>query len=667
MSAAGAVITEFLASVGFKADEKSLKSSLAKVAAFGATVQMAAVGIYATLIKVASGEAEIAKKAELLGTTSDKLQELGYVAEQSGGSIDVVTKSIEALVTKNPRIKDGARALEVAGERMKRMSDAQRKAYADNMGIDRSLIPMLISDTGKLKDEFRAMYAVAGYDAKEAGKSSKEFMGEIGKLTTMVGLLAKSVSLAFIGKIRHDVANLRKVIMENFDKIKKVMEGVIKVILRIASVISAFAYRVITWVGALVSWYGKLDDSQKEVIVGIGLFLAAWKLLNAGFMGTPLGMIIMGLTGIVGLIDDYLTYMEDGESYFDWGPYAETIENARKTLSEVVDTVVNFVTEHKGLIKSLGKGLALILAFKKGVGIIQTLIGVFKTFNLVIKMNPIGFLLSLLVMAAVAIIDHWDEVKAFFVSAWEEMKARAQMVLNSIRAAVLAVINYFISRWEAVKQAAALAVEFIRACWEGLKQIAAAVADYFALQWEGLKEVIAAVANTFTAIWQTVKDWFFGLWANVTEAFPDFAAWASGAVDSIKGFFGRGIQWVKDKIKSLVDFLPDWVKRKMGLQVDGDDDGGEGGNVPGNNDDAEFERAINEALAASHSTRAPALTPSPALAANMAQNSQRSLEMNAKTEIHMHTSDPVAAGNRVADRQTQVNAETVRHMKGAVK
>ncbi len=141
------VIAEFLASVGFKADEKSLKSALLKVAAFGASVQLVAGGIYAGLIKVASGEAEMARKAEQLGTTSDKLQELGYIAEQNGASLDAVTKSMEALVSKNPRIRDAAKALEVAGERMKRMNEWQRKAYAARMGIDPSLIPALISDT----------------------------------------------------------------------------------------------------------------------------------------------------------------------------------------------------------------------------------------------------------------------------------------------------------------------------------------------------------------------------------------------------------------------------------------------------------------------------------------------------------------------------------------
>ncbi len=96
----------------------------------------------------------------------------------------------------------------------------------------------------------------------------------------------------------------------------------------------------------------------------------------------------------------------------------------------------------------------------------------------------------------------------------------------------------------------------------------------------------------------------------------------------------------------------------------GDKDKPEGGG-PGN--DADFDKAINDALAASQAASTATLTPSPAQAAGMTQNTQQNVTMEAKTEIHMHTSDPVAAGNQAADRQAQVNADTVRHMKGAAK
>ena len=351
MSAGAGVIKEFLASVGFKADEKSLKSALTMVAGFGLAVQTVALGIYAGITKVASGEAQLARQAEGLRTTSDKLQELGYVAEQSGSGIDAVASSIDNLIAKNPRIKDGAKALEIAGMRMARMNDDQRKAYAQRMGIDPSLIPALTKDASALKDEFRQMYAVAGIDAKKAGEASRGFMAELGKLTAMAGLLSKGLALAFMDKARDGLENLRRVIFENIGAIRRVFETLIGVVLRVSGVISAFAYRVIKWVSALVQWYDKLDGGQKKLILGLGLLLAAWKLLNAGFLATPIGMIVAGLMAAVALVDDYLTYMEGGESYFDWGPWAESIGDVIRALKPFL-----------GVVMGIGQGIMAAMA-----------------------------------------------------------------------------------------------------------------------------------------------------------------------------------------------------------------------------------------------------------------------------------------------------------------
>jgi hypothetical protein len=539
-----ATIAEFLASVGFQADEKSLKSSLAKVAAFGVAVQAVALGIFAGITRVASGEAELSRQAERLGTTSDKLQELGYVAEQSGASLDAVTRSMEGLVSKNPRIRDAAKALEVAGQRMKGMNDMQRKAYAARMGIDPSLIPALTKDASALKEEFRAMYAVAGVDAREAGKASREFMGEIGKLKTMVDLLAKGVALAFIGRIRHDVENLRRVIMENFDKIKRVFEMLISVVLRIAAVISAFAYRIIKWVSQIVDWFDKLDDGQKKIVVGLGLLLAAWKLLNAGFLATPLGMLIAGLTAIVALVDDYLTYMEGGESYFDWGPWAQTIEGVRAAISGAISVVGDFISNNTQLFSALGTGIGITLALKGAVMGIGGAVGAVgsgvKGLWAILRANPLGIIFT----AAALIYEYWEPISKFFSD----------------------------------------------------------------------------------------------LWAGIAAEFPNFAAWAEGAVAAIKNFFGPALDWLKNKLTGM---LPDFVKDKLGI----------GTSAP--------ERAASVA--------APALTPGPAQAASMDNSTTKSVELNAKTDIHINTADPVAAGNQAANQQSKVNADLVRNAKGAAR
>ena len=334
-----ATIAEFLASIGFQVDEKGLKSALAKVAGFGAAVSVAAGAAIAGIMRVAQSEVELAKKAESLGVPIQKLEELGYVAEQTGASADAVAASLGSLKSKYPHIKDTSVLLERAGRAMRGMSDQAARLYAQRMGIDPSLVPMLTRDVTELKSEFAAMYAVAGRDAQKAAEDSKAFMAELGKLRSMCDLLAKAVGGAFLGKIRGDIESLRRVVMENFGKIKRLFETIISLVLRVAGVVGAFVRRVVTWAASLVSWYDKLDDGQKRIVQGLALFLAAWKLLNAGFLATPLGLIVAGLAAVVALIDDYCTYMEGGESYFDWGPWAESIQKVLAVLKKFWDVI----------------------------------------------------------------------------------------------------------------------------------------------------------------------------------------------------------------------------------------------------------------------------------------------------------------------------------------
>ena len=601
----GGVIAEFLASVGFKADEKSLQQSLAKVAGFGVAISAVALGIFAGITKVASAEADLARKAEGLRTTADRLQEIGYVAQSEGAGIDAVTRSIDGLISRNPRIKDGAAALEKAGERMQRMTMRQRELFADRMGIDRALIPALIKDTKALKDEFRAMYGVAGVDAKAAGEASKGFMAELAKLGTIVSMLGRSVAITFITRIRGDVEALRRAIMENFGSIRRVFEVLIAVVLRITAAISAFVYRAIKFVSGLVQWFDKLDDRQRKLVVGLGLLLAAWRWLNLGFLATPLGMIVAGLAAIVALVDDYLTYMEGGEAYFDWGPWQESIEAVLAALKPLGPLVVGVMN---GIIACFGPVKALFA----------------NTFSSIIQqIRLFGRLLKQLFTGD-------------FAGAAETFKA---MLVNM--------------------------VDF------GKQQI-----SHFC---------------------DMVRAFFTAMWPSVQESFPSFAAWAEDQYQAIVKGFGKAFDWITKKFATLQDYMPDWVKDLFGSgdggapakaqpQVGAGAPGANaqlpaGAGAPGANAQlpagAGAPGGMTQPQATPYNPPQAALAPQgAALVPGQAQQamyaahttaSQTATTLNAKTEIHMHTTDPVVAGNQVAGRQAQVNADTVRHMRGVAR
>lgn len=528
-------IAEFLASVGFKADEGSLKSALAKVAGFGAAVSLAAGAAFAGIMRVAESEVVLARQAKSLGVPIRNLEELGYVAEQTGASSEAVAAALGGLKDKYPYIKDTSALLERVGERMRGMNDQAARLYARRMGIDPALVPMLTRDVTALKDEFSAMYDVAGRDARAAAENSKAFLAELGKLKTMSGLLVKAVGGAFLGKLRGDIEHLRRVVMENFAKIKRIFETVIEVVLRVGGVVGAFVRRVVTWAAALVSWYDKLGDGQKKIVQGLALFLAAWKLLNAGFLATPLGMVVAGLTAIVALIDDYLTYMEGGESYFDWGPWEKSIEGVRTTINNAIDSVTTFFREHEKLITGFAQGIAIVMGLKGVMMLLKGVVGgvgmAFRVLFGLVKANPLG----LIITAATMIWENWDLIR---------------------------------------------------------------------------------------------------------EKFPDFAAWAEKAAAAITNFFAPALDWLKEKLSGMTDWLPDFVKEKLGLAVNA--------NITPPPD-------------------GPALTPQP-MPAMAAGHKSSEVKVESKTEITVNgAQNPEQVANRVAGAQDHAAADLARHTQGAVR
>ena len=666
--AGAARIAEFFASVGFQADERSLKSALTKVAAFGASVSVLAGGVFASLVGIAKAEADIAAQADKLGTSSERLEELRYVAEQTGSSADKLTSALESIASKNPRIKDTAAAFDLVSDRMRGMSELQRKLYAQRLGIDPTLIPMMTDDVAGLREEFRAMYAVAGTDAKAAAEESKGFLNELAKLKTLSGMLAKAVGLAFIGKIRRDIENLRRVIMENFGKIQRILQIVIGFVMRVAGAIGAFVYRIIKWAGQLVGWFDSLDDGQKKLVIGVGLLIAAWKMLNLAFLTTPLVMLITGLAGIVALIDDYLTFMEGGESYFDWSPWADTIKTCVDWLQRAAGAIGTFITEHQDLLMSVAKGIGVFMGIRGAIGMIIAGIGgmkkAFSVFTAALSANPFMLLLAVAVTVATLIIDNWDAVKAFFVDAWATIK------------------ETFGNAWDAISAKFPNLAAAAEAMLQGLLQQFGLLRDFVVAVFTGdfSGAVDAAIGlftnfqetlwNIFSALGSAILGIFSSLWGKVAETFPDFGKWAEGAGEAIKGAFGRAIGWVKEKLGGLVDMLPDWVLEKIGWKTKGDEKSGTPEKtVPASvNGVPEYRAAMEPAYRNPYMPPSgPAIVPTAAQRANMTTNN-RSMKIDAKTEITVNgAQSPAETAKNVARQQTNVNADLVRHAQGAAR
>lgn len=366
----GEVLKEFLARLGFEVDEQGMKqfntglaSATKRAMAMGAALQAMAIGIHAAVYRIASAQAQLLDLSDATGVAVADLEELGFVATITGSdaarlnsSIENLQKSMaETLLGKggmegfrrlginikdtNGQLRDTVDVLFEVGDKIKDMPTGKRAMFLSQLGIDRSLVRMLTEDISGLRDTYSQMYAVAGVDAQHAAEDSRAYVEEVKTLKEIMSMLAKSVAMTVINKMREDLLRFRKSIQENFGKISNVIQSVLKAFLRLAGAVGAILLRIGGWIGNLIEWFGRLEQGTQNLILVAGSLLAAWRLLNLGFLATPLGLILTGLLAIVAVVDDFMTWMEGGESLLDWGPWAGTIMEVVDALAPLMDAL----------------------------------------------------------------------------------------------------------------------------------------------------------------------------------------------------------------------------------------------------------------------------------------------------------------------------------------
>lgn len=505
---------QILTRLGFEVDEISLKSSLEKVAAFGSALRRAFADASAALVGIAKGEAEVAAQADALGVSVERFAEWRFIAEQTGASADALEASLKAMLANNPGLSDAASELERAGGAMREMGDAQREAYARGLGIDPSLIPMLTQDVSGLRDMFRSLYATAGTDAAQAAEDSKGFLDGMARLAGLCDLLAKTVALSLLGTARSGIEALGDAFVAHFDDIRRVLELVVALASAAAPVIGAALGLLVSWGGQLAGLLGTLDA---DLVAGIGKGIAAF----------------MTLRGAVGA------------------------------------AIIGFA--------NLKEAWALLTA--------------------AFSANPYLLAIGAAVTLAVVVMDNWDAVKAFLLGVWDAVASGVRAAVDAVASAFDNAVNFVTGAGSAIAGAVGPAVSsamgFVGAAdllasafggaadvvsglfsgmgaaigialqgiMDGFRLLGGLAAAIFSGDLSGALDAgIGLFRNfgetalgVFPALGEGILGGLSSLWGRVTEAFPDFGAWASGVAESVGSAFSGAAESAGTALSSTLD------------------------------------------------------------------------------------------------------------------
>ncbi|EBY2763016.1 lytic transglycosylase catalytic [Salmonella enterica subsp. enterica serovar Gaminara] len=393
MSSNADTIKDFLVSLGFDIDqagankfEAVLKGVTANVMKVGAVVEGAALSIVGFTTRIANGLDKIYWASQRTGASVQGIKALGYAASQTGASAESAMSSLEGLagfMRNNPgaegflnrlgvqtrdasgKMRDTAAIFTGVGQKLNNMPYYRAKQYAQMLGIDENTLMAMRRGMNGFTADYQSMLQKTGFNADKAAVQSNKFMTSMRGLTSLFGIMRDKIGSNLAGGLAGSLDILRRRILDNFPKIEETLTKVIKGVIWLANAFTRMAWRLIQGAGSVIDWWKRLDDGSKNLLKIFGALLVAWRLLNASFLKSPIGLITTLILAIGLLYDDYQTWKEGGDSLIDWEKWQPAIDKAKDAMVWLRDHLL----ELKDSVGGWQKSLELLATFIAGAWI----------------------------------------------------------------------------------------------------------------------------------------------------------------------------------------------------------------------------------------------------------------------------------------------------------
>lgn len=400
MSGNADTIKDFLVSLGFDIDqagankfEAVLKGVTANVLKVGAVVEGAALSIVGFTTQIANSLDKIYWASQRTGASVQGIKALGYAASQTGASAESAMSSLEGLagfMRSNPgaegflnrlgvqtrdasgKMRDTAAIFTGVGQKLNNMPYYRAKQYAQMLGIDENTLMAMRRGMNGFTADYQSMLQKTGFNADKAAVQSNKFMTSMRGLTSLFGIMRDKIGSNLAGGLAGSLDSLRRRILDNFPKIEDTLTKVIKGVIWLANAFTRMAWRVIQAAGSVIELWKKLDDGSKKFLMTIGAILIAWRLLNAAFLKSPIGLITTLILAIGLLYDDYQTWKEGGKSLIDWSKWQPEIEQAKKVFKWLRDKFL----ELKDNLGGWKNTLTILFGFLAGAKLVSMLTGI---------------------------------------------------------------------------------------------------------------------------------------------------------------------------------------------------------------------------------------------------------------------------------------------------
>lgn len=349
-------LKDFLISLGFKVDDAGARKfdaivtgATLKAIELGTKVELAAASVVAFTAKVASGLDNLYWASQRTGATVQGIKQIGFAVSQMGGSVDAARGSLESLaqfIRTSPgaegflnrlgvqtrdasgNMRDMTTIFTGVGQRLSSMPYYRANQYAQMLGMDENTLLAMRRGIGEYMSQYNAMKKAIGFNPDQAAAASNRFMTSLRSFGEMAGMARDKIGSNLAGGLAGAIDNLRRQILDNFPKIERTINAVVKGILWMGEAVGRVVYRLIQAAGDIRDWWKGLDEDSRKLIGTLGGMLVAWRLLNAAMLASPITWVLALAGALLLLYDDYKTWKEGGKSLIDWDKWEPAINFA---------------------------------------------------------------------------------------------------------------------------------------------------------------------------------------------------------------------------------------------------------------------------------------------------------------------------------------------------
>ncbi len=356
-------LKDFLISLGFKVDDAGARKfdaivtgATLKAIELGTKVELAAASVVAFTAKVAIGLDNLYWASQRTGATVQGIKQIGFAVSQMGGSVDAARGSLESLaqfIRTSPgaegflnrfgvqtrdasgNMRDMTTIFTGVGQRLSSMPYYRANQYAQMLGMDENTLLAMRRGIGEYMGQYNAMKKAIGFNPDQAAAASNRFMTSLRSFGEMAGMARDKIGSNLAGGLAGAIDNLRRQILDNFPKIERTINAVVKGILWMGEAVGRVVYRLIQAAGDIRDWWKGLDEDSRKLIGTLGGMLVAWRLLNAAMLASPITWVLALAGALLLLYDDYKTWKEGGKSLIDWDKWEPAINFALTAIEKL--------------------------------------------------------------------------------------------------------------------------------------------------------------------------------------------------------------------------------------------------------------------------------------------------------------------------------------------